>query len=643
MLFSIKKGANKRMNRHLWISAIAITLYAVQLKAQWSADPAVNTAVCTATGSQYGSRIIPDGSGGAIIAWVDTRNGSLDIYAQRINAAGVVQWTANGVGICTAAGEQSTPIITSADGYGRAIIAWVDKRSGTPDIYAQRINAAGVVQWPANGVGICTASEEQYRPIITSDGSGGALIAWSDFRNDTLYSDIYAQRINAAGVVQWTSGGLGISTASGHQEVQRVTSDGSGGAIIVWEDYRSGASDIYAQRINATGVVRWTANGVAICTATADQSYVKMISDGFGGAIIAWDDPRIGTTNYDVYAQRINAAGVVQWTANGVAIGTAADNQRAPNLTSDGSDGAIIAWWDRRSGTNIDIYAQRVNAAGVVQWTANGVATCTAPGDQVSIELTSDGSSGAIIAWEDLRSGNYDIYAQRVNAAGVVQWTVDGTAICTEARNQVVPTLTSDGSGGAIIVFQDIRGENWDIYAQNVCQEGLIGGTVPSTPASISGSDMVCAGDTATYSISAVAGATSYTWTLPPGWTGTSTTASITATAGSSGGNVTVTASNACGASPAASLAVTTCVGTEEPADGAPFLRVLPNPNQGEFTIVSLRKGTFSLYNSLGQEIRAFQFNASTTAVTVTRLENGVYFLVGADRRVAAEKIVVCR
>jgi hypothetical protein len=142
-----------------------------------------------------------------------------------------------------------------------------------------------------------------------------------------------------------------------------------------------------------------------------------------------------------------------------------------------------------------------------------------------------------------------------------------------------------------------------------------------------------------------VDGADSYTWTLPDGWTGTSTTNSITATAGPAGGNVTVTASNACGASPAASqtVAVTVCVGTEDPQDGAPSLRIFPNPNQGEFTIVSLRKGTYSLYNSLGQEIRTFRFDASTTAVTVTHLENGVYFLVGADRRAVAEKIVVCR
>jgi hypothetical protein len=62
------------------------------------------------------------------------------------------------------------------------------------------------------------------------------------------------------------------------------------------------------------------------------------------------------------------------------------------------------------------------------------------------------------------------------------------------------------------------------------------------------------------YSVAAVTGASSYTWTLPSGWTGTSTTNSITATAGATGGNITVAAVNSCGASTPQTLAVT--VGT---------------------------------------------------------------------------------
>ena len=49
----------------------------------------------------------------------------------------------------------------------------------------------------------------------------------------------------------------------------------------------------------------------------------------------------------------------VWWTADGVAISTAANTQNSPQITSDSAGGAIITWHDFRSG-NADIYAQRI-------------------------------------------------------------------------------------------------------------------------------------------------------------------------------------------------------------------------------------------------------------------------------------------
>ena len=138
-------------------------------------------------------------------------------------------------------------------------------------------------------------------------------------------------------------------------------SDGSGGAIITWEDIRNlstTTTDIYAQRVNSTGSTLWTLNGVSICTAGNNQSYPTIESDGSSGAIITWDDYRNG--NYDIYAQRVNNTGSTLWTLDGVAICTAGNTQRYPMIVSDGSGGAIITWWDYRTGTNYDLYAQRV-------------------------------------------------------------------------------------------------------------------------------------------------------------------------------------------------------------------------------------------------------------------------------------------
>jgi sugar lactone lactonase YvrE len=81
-------------------------------------------------------------------------------------------------------------------------------------------------------------------------------------------------------------------------------------------------------------------------------------------------------------------------------------------------------------------------------------------------------------------------------------------------------------------------------------------GSVPSTPGAIQGSASICYGSTEIYSVSPVSGATSYTWTLPNGWNGTSTTDTIIATSGVSG-NISVTANNSFGPSPAQTIHVT--------------------------------------------------------------------------------------
>jgi len=496
--------------------------------AQWSSNPAVNNAICTAANHQQYPEMVSDNSGGAIIAWIDYRSGSTsDIYVQRIDVSGNVQWTANGVAICTATDNQASLQLVT-DGNGGAIITWQDKRSGIDnDIYAQRINSTGIVQWTANGVAICSSTGYQYYPQITPDGSGGAIIAWQDYRNGLSNADIYAQRINGAGLVQWTIDGVTICAVANNQQGTQLITGSGGSAIITWQDYRSGTSnaDIYAQCIDGTGLVQWIANGVAVCTAADNQELPQLDSDGIWGAIITWQDYRSGTT--DIYAQRINSSGLVQWTANGVVVCSEINGQTSPQLVSDGGGGAIITWVDYRSGLS-DNYAQRINATGIVQWTTNGVAICTAADYQYYPQLASDGAGGAIITWQDNRNGsNPDIYAQRVNATGMLQWTINGVVICSANNSQWYPKIISPGC--IIIAWYDFRNNNnYNIYAQQIDINGTLGGgfcsIIPPLPvADFSVSDStICEGTCVTFTDLSTNLPTSWNWTFPGGMPATS-------------------------------------------------------------------------------------------------------------------------
>jgi PKD repeat protein len=426
-------------------------------------------AVCTAEGKQEEPQITADGSGGAIITWYDYRSEyDYDIYAQRISSTGEPQWIADGAAICTAESEQQYPKITS-DGSGGAIITWMDYRSGNNyDIYARRIDGTGKPLWTADGVAICTAVNDQMYPQIISDGSGGAIIFWFDNRSEKHY--IYAQRISSTGELKWTSNGVAVCTSTfRYESSHQIVSDGSGGAIFTWMESRSGY-DIYAQRLDGTGKSLWSENGVAICTAINNQSSPRITSDGSGSAIIAWQDKR--SSNEDIYAQRLDGTGKSLWSGNGVAICTADNDQVEPQITTDGSGGAIITWRDNRSG-KYDIYARRIDSTGKLLWTADGVAICIAATVQQNPQITSDVSGGAIIAWQDKRTGNFNIYARRIDSEGKPLWSENGVAICTVVNIQKGIQITSDGSGGAIIIWSDYRsGGNPDIYAQHVTKDG---------------------------------------------------------------------------------------------------------------------------------------------------------------------------
>lgn len=455
--------------------------------AAWPHEPYNgNLLVSGAPNAQANPSVVGDGAGGVIVDWEDVRNlTDYDIYAQRVSASGSPLWTPDGVAMCMAAGFQRSKKIVS-DGDGGAIMFWFDLRGTTrPDIYSQRVNAAGAPQWTPDGVAVCTAPGNQGRTAIVSDNAGGAFLVWSDGRNGV--TDIYAQRLNASGVPQWTGDGVVLCSAARQQDSPAIIPDGAGGAIVAWADTRSGVNDlgpadIYAQRVDAAGVAQWAPNGVALCTAAESQTVPAIVSDGAGGAIVVWQDSRSAPGANDIYAQRVSATGAIQWTPDGLALCTAGQAQLFPLIVPDGAGGAIVTWEDARNGTDFDIYAQRVSAAGATLWTPSGVALCTATGDQGPPAIVEDNSGGATLAWEDLRGGaTSDLYAQRVNALGAAQWTPDGVAVCTSPNDQSAPAIIADGAEGLIVAWADRRsGTNSDVYAQRIDRYGMLGNPEPA-------------------------------------------------------------------------------------------------------------------------------------------------------------------
>ena len=461
----------------LLVSVTVATLGAIQAHAQWAPN---GVGAGVADNDQLNAAVCPDGKGGAIIVWADARGTpySFDIYAQRVNANGQPLWATNGVPICTAAGDQTLPVVTP-DGASGAIIAWEDFRhNDDDDVYAQRVDSLGTLQWLATGVPVCTDTNGIQTAIqIVGDNAGGAIVVWEDYRN--FSPDVFAQRLNAAGAPQWTVNGRAVCSADEEQFTPQAVADGAGGAVITWFDARDFDFDIYAQRINNAGTSLWTANGVKVCGASGTQSSPVIASDGASGAVIAWEDFRDDIFSFDVYVQRVNASGTRLWLLDGVPLVDNDFDQVTPAIASDGAGGAIVSWQDDRA-IRPDIYAQRVNASGVPQWTAGGIGVCTMEGTQQIPRMVSDGANGAIVIWEDLRKSlfNTDLYAQRIGPTGTILWAANGVPMTSAGADQVHQVIVTDGAGGAIAAWDDGRGGmNSDVFVQRVTASGLVGPT----------------------------------------------------------------------------------------------------------------------------------------------------------------------
>jgi hypothetical protein len=380
--------------------------------------------------------------------------------------------------VCNAAGDQKNPTLLP-DGAGGAFITWWDNRSGDPDVHLQRVDFAGVPKWTANGIALTNAPGAQFAPGLVTDGAGGCIVAWADSSLGANNARLFAQRVDAAGGVRWAPGGIRVCPVESGQSTRAFLEDGAGGAFFLWSDNRGGNYDIYAQRLDANGTPLWNPNGVALCTAPGDQLFYssvpqRIVSDGAGGFITAWYDQRAGAGNDDIYAQRVSASGTPQWTADGVALCTATGEQQNPVVCSNGLGGAIVAWRDTRGGV-YRVYLQQVSAGGTTLWAANGIQASTNGVAQTDPRLVSDGANGVILVWLDNRS-SFDFYAQRLDNSGAPLWSPSDVALVTNPASQFGAEIASDGAGGAVVAWRDERSgsTNADVYAQRVNTSGAV-------------------------------------------------------------------------------------------------------------------------------------------------------------------------
>ena len=440
-------------------------------------------ALCTALGDQVAPVAIPDGAGGAIVAWTDGRTGAGTVYAQRVKANGVPFWATDGVPMCTdhaPAGQ----VALAVDGKGGAWIGWDGN-----GVHAQHITATGESDL-APCQGLTVSSERAFGLKMVADGAGGIYLAYissycSYYGCHTTYFSFYCQHLTASGTPApgWPEeeGVLVGSAEDSDGSINRfqlvsaqVSAVVAAGAVVSWDTYwfedQGDGGEVYSSvaRIGATGAVAYRVQRVgeeSVIASGADTAQVLVT--------IERSVPR-SDEGSRILAKRIGPDGAIGWTTS-LCSTTGARRLVAVAPFADGGTAAV--WTDRRSGGS-DIYAGRVTADGQLApgWPTDGAAVCVAPGDQLQPATLALADGRLLTCWADGRGASNDIYGTLLRADGTrdAAWPADGAPICTAPDAQTNPVVVESGGDAAIVVWQDHRCGNWDIYAQKLQLAGPV-------------------------------------------------------------------------------------------------------------------------------------------------------------------------
>ena len=353
------------------------------------------------------------------------------------------------------------------DGNGGAFTIYEDKLGG--NIYLQKISLDGEPVWGDKGM-LLGVSRNQWaysfaNTHIVSDGSGGAIIAWPENRSSSQPVEPTYQ------IIKLDFNGQTVFSKV-YERIDQIVSDGSGGVIF---DFSLDEKTLSVVRIDFKGDLSWGREGIALPRSGNTRQIASTVD---GGAAIVWleshyppdaepGDARL--TTHHIFAQKIDSQGRLAW-GDGLLLyvtpqGTWAED---PHIISDGAGGAIIDWhqWPNvpvRDGSPEailnDVYIQKVDSTGKILWQENGLPLKTSQVAERAFAIeprpVSDGSGGAIVIWRDMRNstGNTaNLFAQRIDAEGNIMWQPGGINVSADAINPN-HTIISDGAGTSYVAY----------------------------------------------------------------------------------------------------------------------------------------------------------------------------------------------
>ncbi len=448
------------------------------LSAQWNWNPDENNSVSAGAPVNWWSifphplYMVPMINGMAFFWGKDTSRDDTFLYGQKLSINGQIVWRSEDEQYALLSQDflASSGFTATAFDSVSATLAWLETNPWVSSLLKmQRIDTSGSPQWTAptlvdtllassmsnelqlvplgNGTTWFVYSHSRIRPQLRSVDRYGGLIQSQPLSLDSNTTMVYfhatpntncgitvaysksdtvlpwpilgirVQSFDGSGTPLWKQGGLELSNSpNSGQWVQSVLLADSS-VLVVWVESNTTGPDsvrFLAQRLSTSGQLMFDSLGLEVAVhPSGSGNDAKLVAAPDTSAILVKDLKK------SMFAQKITRSGMLAWSPNGITLSDTTVYGLTIDAVVTSQGDLIVTWLDDRdySSPGVDVYAQRVNPAGVVQWSPRGVAMSTHP-DWKSHPVVEMLGDTPVFGWVDFRPDSMGVYASMLRLDG---------------------------------------------------------------------------------------------------------------------------------------------------------------------------------------------------------------------------------
>jgi|GEM_PF-1202374 len=279
---------------------------------------------------------------------------------------------------------------------------------------------------------------------------------------------------------QWSAdpeSNLALASRPAGQAQPKLAATPDGGFYVSWFGGGGDGFDVYLQRLDAAGVPQWAEGGIRVADRDFSSTQDYGLALGAGGeALLAfrYQDPS-GVVR--AAAARISPQGAPLWGAPGLVYASPAEGAVAsPRIAPMPDGGAAVAWTSMSTGA---LVVQRLSASGERLW-GEGVSLSTPTGTFFIADLHAHDDGSVIVSGSaQLSFSDRRLWAQKLSASGAPLWgdapvqVFNGSDGALQLGN--FPTFLPDGSGGAVFAWYQVgMGTASHVRVQRVLSSGAL-------------------------------------------------------------------------------------------------------------------------------------------------------------------------